>query len=134
VVGGSAFGGREVAAAFQAVHQAVRPTPCDVVAVACGARLLRSALPVFGSRVLLGRGVDGADKCLLEYLCPDRVVGKFASVTLASGDGAAFAAPVRRLAAQGVPTDLVLGAGCVGADLYRAARSVVRAQQFALAA
>lgn len=84
-------------------------------------------MSVFPSRVMLGRGQDGADDQLLAYLTPEGVVGHYASIALVSGDAAAFAQPVRELASRGVSTDVYTGAGFISADLYRAARSVTSA-------
>ena len=49
----------------------------------------------FSTGVLLGRGENGADNRLLDYLEPAVVVGRYSSVDLILGDSAAFAAPVR---------------------------------------
>jgi hypothetical protein len=125
LVGGSDASRDEVAAAVARIDDVVCPTQTDVLVTACGPRLLKTALTALGSCVRLGRGVDGADARLAEFLEPGRVDGLYASVVLASGDAIAFAAPVRRLAEIGVPTDLVLGRGRVGWELYRAARSSV---------
>jgi hypothetical protein len=125
VVGGSGVSRDDVAAALATITTVVRPTANDVLVTACGPRLLGTAMSVLGSSVRLGRGIDGADARLAEFLETDKVRGRYASVVLASGDSAAFAASVRHLAEIGVPTDLVLGLGRVGAELYIAARSAV---------
>lgn len=125
VVGGSDACVEDVAAAMVAIHRIVRPTVHDVLVVACGPRLLGAAMTAIGPSVRLGRGVDGADARLIEAMDPDAVRTRYSSVVLVSGDSAAFAEPVRRLAAAGVPTDVVTGAGRVGAELYLAARSSV---------
>ena len=96
----------------------------DVWVTACGPTLLTTAMDVITGRVLLGRGLNGADNCLAECLEPNTVVGRYSSVALASGDSAAFAVPVLRLAELDVPTDVYVGAGSIGGALYRAARSV----------
>ena len=124
VVGGSLARVETVAAALADVRAAVSATLHDVWIVACGPRLLAGAASAFTSRVLLGAGVDGADRRLVECLHPDSVVGRYASVVLVSGDAAAFAQPVSTLASGDIPTDVYVGSGHVGAELYRAARSV----------
>jgi hypothetical protein len=104
--------------------------------VACGSTLAATAGHVFGTRLLVERGIDGADRKLLEQLEPDAVVGRYASVALASGDARAFTAPVLELTCREVATDLFIGAGRIGHQLYAAARSVtsLATGQFAVAA
>ena len=126
LVGGSGITATSVSGAVHSLREAISPSDDDVWAVACGPTLLTAAMSLFTSRVLLGRGENGADNRLLEWLEPVSVVGRYSSIVLASGDSAAFAAPIRRLAELGVPTDVYLGAGFIGADLDRAARSVSR--------
>ncbi len=125
LVGGSLATASRVADALDRLGRAVGRSADDVWVTACGPTLLNTAMGKFTGRVLLGRGEDGADQRLLEHLEPAVVVGRYSSVVLASGDSAAFAAPVRELATHGVPTDVYVGRGFVGADLYRAARSVI---------
>lgn len=124
VVGGAGGSAGLVSTALHNLRRAIKPSDRDVWVTACGPTLLTEAMGVFTSRVLLGRGENGADNRQLEYLEPDAVVGRYSSVVLVSGDSVAFAVPVRELARLGVPTDVYLGAGFIGADLYRAARSV----------
>jgi hypothetical protein len=125
LVGGSGITAASVSNALDSLRTAIGQSDHDVWTTACGPTLLSTAMSVFSTGVLLGWGENGADNRLLEFLEPDVVVGRYSSVVLASGDSAAFAAPVRELAALGVPTDVYLGAGYIGADLYRAARSVI---------
>ena len=122
-IGGSAASAPEVVDALAVIRHGIGTNPNDVWVTACGPRLLACAIGAFPTRVLLGRGIDGADRQLTELLSPDAVVGRYATVALVSGDARAFTAPVRTLASHGVPTDVYLGAGLIGADLYRAARS-----------
>lgn len=124
VVGGSGRSAADVGRALHDLRHAVGRTEHDVWVTACGPTLCATAMCALSGRVLLGHGVDGADQCLLEHLAVDRVRGRFASVALASGDAQAFAHPVARLAAAGIPTDVFIGSGCIGASLYRVARSV----------
>lgn len=136
VVGGSTATVEQVALCLQLVHQQVQRRDHDVWVVACGTALLRTAMTVLPRTVRLGRGLDGADHQLLEYLEPAGVVGRFASVVVVSGDGQAFAAPVAALRAVGVPTDVVARQGSIGHGLYRTARSFtpLATPAFALAA
>jgi hypothetical protein len=123
-LGGSSCSAAAVSTAYVSIHEGIGNTTGDVWVTACGPALLAAAMGAFHTRVLLGRGIDGADQQLVDQLSPESVVGRYASVVLVSGDARAFAAPVRALAARGVPTDVYLGAGRIGTDLYRAARSV----------
>lgn len=125
LVGGSHITADIVTDAFEQLRSALGPSPHDVWTTACGPTLLAAAMSVFPSRVLLGRGKDGADHRLVDCLHPGDIIGRYESIVLASGDAVAFAEPVRQLAARGVPTDVFVGAGFIGADLYRAARSVI---------
>ncbi|CAB4889882.1 unannotated protein [freshwater metagenome] len=136
LVGGSCSTTTDVANAFGRLRVAIAPSHHDVWAVACGPSLLAAATSAFPTRVLLGRGKDGADHQLLACLAPHDVVGCYASIALVSGDAAAFAEPVQELAVRGVPTDVYIGAGHIGAALYLAARSVTstRAEAFGAAA
>ncbi len=124
LVGGSGTASAHVSEALDSLRTAIGQSDHDVWTTACGPKLLSTAMKSFSTGVLLGRGENGADNRLLDYLEPAVVVGRYSSVVLISGDSAAFAAPVRELARLGVPTDVYLGAGFIGADLYRAARSV----------
>lgn len=128
VIGGSERTADQVAGGLRSVRTTVGERNCDVWVVGCGVHLVGVATSVLPTRVALGRGLDGADRALLGYLELDEVIGRYASVVLASGDAKAFATPIRALAAVGVPTDVVIGEGLIGADLYTAARSVTRVQ------
>ena len=125
LVGGSGATTDKVATTMARLRIVVRATSDDVCLTACGRALVGRAAGVLPGRLLLGRGVDGADRRLVEALEPGGVAGRYRSVVLASGDAPAFAEPVERLAAAGVPTDVVLGDGAIGHRLYSVARSVV---------
>lgn len=124
LVGGSGATAAEVERALAHLRHAVGSCADDVWVVACGPTLLATATHVFRSRVLLGRGVNGADDQLVQYMHPEHVVGRYTSVALASADAKAFAAPVERLAGAGVPTDLYIGSGYLGHALAATARSI----------
>lgn len=137
LVGGSEATAAEVAEALDLLRTTLGTDPDDVRVVSCGPTLLSTAMSVISStRVSLGRGIDGADHRLLEAMAPADVVGRFRSVVLVSADGAAFAGRVEQLAALGVPTDVVVGAGALSRRLAAAARSVVSVHhsRFAVAA
>jgi hypothetical protein len=137
LVGGSAASLETVREALAALDVAIGRDTHDVRVVASGSTLLTTAMSLLAStRVSLGRGVDGADRRLLDELDPARVVGRYDSVVLVSADGAAFADRVTVLSRLGVPTDVVVGAGACSRRLAAAARTVrsVYGPQFALAA
>jgi len=115
---------------FNRLHVHLGDTSHDTVVTATGRKLLTEATGAFPSRVVIGHGIDGADLRLLEEMTPHRVAGRYASVVLASGDGAAFAPAVAGLNSVGVPTDVVLGAGRAGYALRRLARSVTSLDSF----
>lgn len=123
LLGGSAAGASQVRDILHRLREAVGVTERDVMKIACGPRLLTSAMTALGNGVLLGRGVDGADRRLVDVL-ESEPTGRFASVVLASGDAAAFAEPIRRLAERGTPTDVWVGRGHLGSALRLIARSV----------
>lgn len=136
VIGGSQADSAMVATALRFVDDVVGRTGVDVRYVACGVDLLTTANDVLPGGTLLGRGIDGADKRLLELLDPAAVVGRYDAVALVSGDGKAFADAVEALRVAGVPTDLYGRAGHTSNRLRRAARSVTQLDTgtFALAA
>lgn len=125
LLGGSGATASQVVQALGCLRASLGDTSHDVLKVACGPSMLTTAMGVLGNNVLLRRGVDGADRRLVEVI-EDEPLGLFSSVALASGDAVAFAEPVRRLADQGVPTDVYVGRGGLGTSLRLAARSVTR--------
>jgi hypothetical protein len=69
----------------------------DQVVVACGPTLaLAAGLALPGARLLVGRGVDGADGALIGDIEPEWVSSRFDRVALLSGDGI-FTEPVEAL-------------------------------------
>lgn len=124
LVGGSGASALRVAQALARLRIVIDGTDADIWHVACGRRLLSTAMSVLPQPVLLGTGIDGADQRLLERMHPQLVAGHYASVALASADTAAFAGAVTMLAEAGVPTDLYIGAGHLGHALARVARSI----------
>ena len=138
LVGGSSASAEVVRAGQAAFMSAVPHLENDVWVWACGPTMFKVAAGVLPHRVILGRGLDGADQALLEYLRPDVVVGRYSAVVLGSGDGRAFTPAVRALEVQGVPTDVVAPERSTAWSLRACARSytglAVAAESFALAA
>lgn len=93
---------RAVAAAECYRHH-IRAGKQDLTVVAAGPTSALAAGVAFDdARLLLGRGLDGADRALLEALATDPLVGRVDRVVLASGDGI-FASAVAALNATGPP-------------------------------
>ncbi len=139
LVGGSYASTDLVRAGVDEVRALVGMNSHDVWVWACGPTLFKSAMSVLDTRVSVRPGLDGADELLCEELDPGVVPGRFTSVVLGSGDGRAFVAPVRHLAAAGVPTDLIGRARSTSHDLRAASRSFTplslsRPTNFAVAA
>lgn len=133
LAGGSGASEGEVRAVVAEVLSATHAGEADVVVWACGPTLLGTAMRVLPVAPVLGKGVDGADRKLLEYIEPQALKGRFASVVLGSGDGRAFTPTVARLAALGVPTDVLARPEATAASLLAVARSYTPLA-FALAA
>ncbi len=107
LVGGSGADAIEVDRALAHYEQVVRPGENDLRVVACGASLV---FPVHdrwaGASIRKARGVDGADRILLDEASVANVVGRFDRVVVASGDHV-FASLVVDLDAAGVEVVVV---------------------------
>jgi hypothetical protein len=123
LVGGASASSGDVKAVMQQVLELVAVGDTDVMVLACGPTLMGTSAGLLPCRPILGKGLDGADRALLDYVDPHYLSGRFASVVLASGDGRAFTPVVRELAAIGVPTDVLSRPESVAASLVSAARS-----------
>lgn len=107
LVGGSSVAPASVAAALEAYELVVRIGPDDHRVVACGRGLVFPVVDRWGgSLVRLARGIDGADRLLLEAAAPDYVVRHYERVVVASGDHA-FADLVVELDRRGVEVSVV---------------------------
>lgn len=123
IAGSSAASPAQVAEAMRVIDRVVGHHEPDVWVYATGVRLLRSAMRVLpATGLLVGDGVDGADRRLVETLDPEAVVGRYAEVVLASGDGRAFIEPIVALRRRGVPTDVVSRVDSTSHALRAAAR------------
>lgn len=123
LVGGSHASTDLIRAGVEEVQALVGGTDHDVWVWACGPTMFKAAMAVLQTRVSVRKGENGADELLCDELDPAAVPGRFTSVVLGSGDGRAFVAPVRHLAAAGVPTDLIGRARSTSHALRAASRS-----------
>lgn len=99
LVRGSGAGSAEVARVLADYRATVAIRPGDHVVIASGRRLLMAAGSAWpGARLLLGRGLDGADLALLDACPLGAVAAAYDRVVIGSGDGifAARAAELRR--------------------------------------
>lgn len=99
--------------------------PHDLVVVACnhGAAIAVGS-GWNGARLLLRSGQHGADLALLDVIERENVVGRFASIVVASGDGR-FADPVAWLGRQGVEVTVVSNGRALSRRLRLASKRVV---------
>ena len=106
LAGGGRLRPDEAARAVGRFQEAIRVGPCDPLIVACGpTSVLAAGSAVRHSRLLIGRGVDGADLRLLEVLATDPIVERVDEIVLGSGDGI-FAPIVADLEAAGCPVTI----------------------------
>ena len=115
------------AGAYRAVSQVV-PFDRSQVVVAVGVNAW-SQSPMLGfqwpnARFLVGRGVDGADKRLVEDLIDEPQAQRSARVVIVSGDGL-FADPAARLRDHGVSVCVVAPAHSLSRRLREAASEVL---------
>lgn len=108
LVGGSAASCGEVAAVSADYHRTAPVRSCDHVIVAAGARIAMDAGLVWrGAQLVVGRGVDGADRALLAAVAdPQWVAARFDQVVLGSGDGI-FLPLLTSLRSLGIATGIV---------------------------
>lgn len=86
--------------------------------------ILHSGLGWPNTRLVVGSGVDGADRALLEVLTEERVESRFDEVVIASGDGI-FAEIATDLAEAGVRVTVVAPPGSCANRLRMAAHDTV---------
>lgn len=123
IVGGSAAVHDHVVWAKKTVEAPISLRPGDLVVVGVGpSGLVDVGTTWTGVRVVMGRGVDGADLALLDVLA-ENIADRFAEVVLVSGDGI-FANEVATLAVQGVRTTVIAHADGLSRRLELAASAV----------
>jgi hypothetical protein len=107
LAGGSSASEAEVAVALERYERVVRFGPDDHRVVACGKSLVFPVVDRWGgSLVRLARGIDGADRILLDAAAPEYVVRHYRRVVVASGDHA-FVDLVVELDRRGVEVTVV---------------------------
>lgn len=112
LAGGSDASAELVEETVAAYRAAASVGPVDLVIVASGTRLaLDAGLAWPGARLVVGRGLDGADRALLAEMADSVwVATHFDRVVLGSGDGI-FSDALASIRARGVATGLVIRAG-----------------------
>jgi hypothetical protein len=117
--GGRAAGPRAVAPALAAYRRTVTCGADDHVVLGSGPLLALAAGRSWpGARLVVGRGVDGADRALLRAADPEFLAARFDRVVVGSGDHA-FADLVAALRARGVAVVVVSRPSALSAELRR---------------
>jgi hypothetical protein len=107
LVGGSAVGPTAVGPALSAYRATAAVRAGDHVIIGSGPALAVAAgLAWPGARLLLGHGIDGADRALLDAVDVDFVAAHYDRVVIASGDHC-FAQLARSLRAAGLDVTVV---------------------------
>jgi hypothetical protein len=124
LVGSSAVSRAEVAEICHAYGGVANVAPADLVVVASGACAAEATWYGWPSaRRLLRRGVDGADRALLDVIDNEQLEMRFTRVVVASGDGI-FARPCALLQERGCAVTVVTRPGALSGQLRLAVRDV----------
>lgn len=104
-------------------------TGLTTLTVVAYGRLVQATLPGLPfmwpeARVLVGSGIDGADRCLLDVLENEPVAQRSMRIVVGSGDGI-FAEATRRLVASGHHVTVIARPGTISRRLAFAANEVV---------
>ena len=119
LAGGSAADAAVVAEAVERYRRTIAVTDDDHVIVGSGPTLAVTAGRAWpGARLVLGRGVDGADRALLEATDPAFVAARFDRVVIGSGDHA-FAPLVAELRRRGTAVVVTRREGTTSVELRR---------------
>jgi hypothetical protein len=125
VVGGPRPTAVEVSHAHCELRKVIPDIDAVQLIVACSHKVAAAAAFEFPSALRLWRsGPDGADLALIDQMGDLRVMRRFGSVTLCSGDGI-FAESLAALAATGIKTTVVSSANRLSRRLRLAAQQVV---------
>lgn len=125
VVGGAVSDSTVACAAWQHIAEVIALENHEQVVVGAGpSSLLAAGLTRPTARLVLGRGLSGADLALVAVLRSERIAERFDEVLIVSGDGA-FADVSAELAKNGVDVTVVARKGTLSARLRLAAGSVV---------
>jgi len=131
VNGGAVQDQHQAAIAWAVIADAIDLNDRDHVVVGVGpSSLLASGTGHPDARFVLGRGLNGADRALIDVLRDEDVAGRFDEVVIVSGDGI-FAETAAKLAGQGVTVTIVCRSGHLSARLRLAAHHVVLMPEFA---
>lgn len=123
--GGAVHHMQRAVSACEEVAAAINLLDDEQVVVGVGpSSLLASGAGHPGARMVMGRGIDGADHALIDVLRGEHVAQRFGAVVIASGDGI-FADVAAELAAAGVAVTVVAREGHLSARLRLAAKQVV---------
>lgn len=122
--GGSVHCPGDADAAWNDVALAIDLLDSEQVVVGVGpSSLLAAGISRPSARYVMGRGIDGADRALLNVLDGENVEQRFTDVVIASGDGI-FADTAARLAAAGVFVTAVARENGLSKRLRLAARAI----------
>ena len=111
--------------AWSEVAAAIDLTPGEQVVLGVGpSSLLAAGTSHPEARVVMGRGLSGADHALIEVLDEENLAARFDEIVIVSGDGI-FAEVASRLASQGAVVTIVAREGHLSKRLRFAAGEVV---------
>ena len=125
-INGGAVGSVGLAdAAWREVADAIELDDGEQVVIGVGpSSLLATGLSVPSARVVMGRGISGADHALIEVLRDEHIANRFDEVVIVSGDGI-FAEVAAWLAFEGADVTIVARSGHLSIRLHLAAGDVV---------
>jgi hypothetical protein len=128
--GGAVNDKTRASAAWREVRDAIALSGGEQVVVGVGpSSLLASGMGLSGARMVMGRGLSGADRALVEVLQDENIARRFGEVVIASGDGI-FSDVAAELGSQGVNVTVVARYGHLSARLRLAAARVVLLPDF----
>ncbi len=125
LAGGSDADPTTVMRAYRVFMEVAQPGGADHVIVGCGPLLAPIAwfqAPP-GWRVVLGRGLDGADRALTAAVPVSLIVSRYREVVIGSGD-THFTSLARSLQTSGCPVTIVGPWGAISRQLVNAADQV----------
>ena len=111
--------------AWREVAEAIGLCDDEQVVIGVGpSSLLAAGMSHPSARLVMGRGISGADKALVEVLSDDRLAERFDEIVIVSGDGI-FADVAAWLATEGTDVTVVSREGSLSRRLRLAAGAVV---------
>jgi len=125
VVGGAVLDSTSARDAWRIIADVIALENDEQVVVGVGpSSLLAAGLSRPTARLVLGRGLSGADLALVDVLRSERIAERFDEVLIVSGDGV-FSDVSAALARSGVYVTVVAREDSLSARLKLAARSIV---------